>query len=207
MDFPSREKWCELNGYPFQEYYDHPRYDEEEHGFYNYGVIPPELENYFNQKSNKMGNYRQNSGGGYNVGSYGYGKRNYAGSNGNSRNGGNQQNSKRSGVTYTRIKKGKHEGMMAVNAWRVSKRSGLMTASAFPVSDKEYTGDNGKVWLRYAVEIVSRDTGTTQTYWCLMDKASRKIFIKELGLVISPNGSGTTAKGRRVSGFFGKVFG
>lgn len=119
----------------------------------------------------------------------------------------NQQNIvKKSGAVYSRIKKGKNEGGYSVNAWRRTK-NGLVTASAFPVDGLEHPSQNGKTFLRYVVEVVNRDMGTTQTYWCLMDKTSRKIFIKELGLVISPNGSGVTAKGKRVSGYFGKVFG
>lgn len=112
---------------------------------------------------------------------------------------------KKSGAVYSRIKKGKNEGGTAVNAWRKTK-NGLVTASAYPVDGVEHTSQAGKVSLRYVVEVVNRDMGTTQTYWCLMAKDSRKIFIQELGLVISPNGSGTTSSGKRVTGFFGKVY-
>ena len=114
---------------------------------------------------------------------------------------------KKSGTVYTRIKTGKMEGMMAVNAWRKTK-NGLMTASAFPVDQTEHIGDKSKnTFIRYAVEVKNADLGTSQTYWCLMQKESQKITIKELGLVISPNGRGVTAGGKRVTGFFGKIFG
>lgn len=114
---------------------------------------------------------------------------------------------KKSGTVYTRIKSGKMEGMMAVNAWRKTK-NGLMTASAFPVDQTEHIGDKGKnTFIRMAVEVKNADLGTSQTYWCLMQKESQKITIKELGLVISPNGRGMTSSGKRVTGYFGKIFG
>ena len=114
---------------------------------------------------------------------------------------------KKSGTVYTRIKSGKMEGMMAVNAWRKTK-NGLMTASAFPVDQTEHIGEKSKnTFIRYAVEVKNADLGTSQTYWCLMQKESQKITIKELGLVISPNGRGITAGGKRVTGYFGKIFG
>ena len=138
------------------------------------------------------------------------------GNNWNSNNGGNnyqrnnnQQNQtfKKSGAVYSRIKDGKMEGMMAVNAWRKTK-NGLMTASAFPVDQTEHIGEKSKnTFIRYAVEVRNMDLGTSQTYWCLMQKESKKITIKELGLVISPNGNGVTASGKRVTGYFGKIFG
>ncbi|SEF62241.1 hypothetical protein SAMN05421847_0476 [Halpernia humi] len=115
------------------------------------------------------------------------------------------QNEKKSGAVYSRIKKGKNEGGTSVNAWRKTK-NGLMTANAFPVDGVEHASQDGKISMRYVVEVVNRDMGTTQTYWCLMSKDTKKIFIKELGLVISPNGSGVTRSGKRVTGFFGKVY-
>ena len=127
----------------------------------------------------------------------------YSQQNGNQRN----QDVKKSGTVYSRIKTGKMEGMTAVNAWRKTK-NGLMTASAFPVDQTEHIGEKGKnTFIRYAVEVKNADLGTSQTYWCLMQKESRKITIKELGLVISPNGNGVTSSGKRVTGYFGKIFG
>ena len=132
-------------------------------------------------------------------------QQNQTGSYGGGRYQSNQQNVKKSGATYSRIKKGKNEGGVCVSAWRKTK-NGLLTARAFPVDGVEHTSEAGNISLRYVVEVVNRDMGTTQTYWCLMQKASKKIFISELGLVISPNGNGVTSSGKRVTGFFGKVF-
>ena len=130
-----------------------------------------------------------------------YGNRNY--SQNNDYNFKNQV--KKSGAVYSRIKKGKNEGGIAVNAWRKTK-NGLVTASGYPVDGVEHSSKDGKISLRYVVEVVNRDMGTTQTYWCMMAKDSKKIFIQELGLVISPNGNGITSSGKRVTGYFGKVY-
>ncbi|MGA9213421.1 hypothetical protein [Kaistella sp.] len=117
-----------------------------------------------------------------------------------------QTDVKKSGAVYTRMKKGKFEGQMCVNAWRKTK-NGLQTASAFPVDGVEHIGaESKKTFVRMAVEVANKELGISQTYWCLMQKESQKIFIKELGLVISPNGNGVTSSGKRVKGFFGKVF-
>lgn len=114
---------------------------------------------------------------------------------------------KKSGAHYTQIREGKNEGLYAVNAWRKTKM-GLMTAKAFPANrEVVYTSKEGNEFITYAVEISNTTLGTSQTYWALMNKKTRKLFIKELGLVISPNGSGITSGGRRVAGYFGKAYG
>lgn len=114
-------------------------------------------------------------------------------------------NVKKSGATYTKIKKGKNEGLYAVNAWRKT-RNGLMIAKAFPAGgDEVIESQRGNEFVRYAVEISVPNVGTSQTYWALMNKKTRLIPIKELGLVISPNGNGITGSGVRVTGYFGKI--
>lgn len=147
-----------------------------------------------------MGNRRYNN---RNQGNYqNRGNRDYnQGGNGNN----NQQDIKKSGATYTKIKQGKNEGLYAVNAWRKTK-FGLQTAKAFPVhSDTEITSKDGNEFVKYAVEVANQAMGTSQTYWCLMSTKTRKIFIKELGLIISPNGKGFTGNGVRVEGYFGRI--
>lgn len=114
---------------------------------------------------------------------------------------------KKSGATYTKIREGKNEGLYAVNAWRKTKM-GLMTAKAFPANrEVVHTSQEGNEFITYAVEISNTTMGTSQTYWSLMNTKTRKLFIKELGLVISPNGSGVTSGGQRVTGYFGKAYG
>lgn len=135
--------------------------------------------------NNNRGYNNNNNGGGYN-------------------NNNNAPQYKRSGAKYTSIRNGKlaGTGLDAVNAWKLT-RNGLLTASAFPVDGVEHQGQRND-FLRYVVTVANASAGTTQTYWCLMTKSTRKIVIKELGLVISPNGSGKTKGGKVVTGFFGK---
>ena len=117
-----------------------------------------------------------------------------------------QQIIKRSGATYTKMRKGKHEGLDCVNAWKAGK-NGMLTASAFPVDGVIHVGkDKGHEFMRYVVTVTNASMGTNSTYWCLMRLDTKKINISELGLVITPNGSGFTKSGKRVTGFFGKNF-
>ncbi len=126
--------------------------------------------------------------------------------NNNGNNGGNRQQFKKSGVTYTTMRKGKMEGLIAVNAWRKTQH-GLMSASAFPVDGVIHVGrESGHEFMRYVVDVTNSSAGTKSTYWCLMRLDTKKIVIKELSLVISPNGSGQTASGKQVKGFFGRNF-
>ena len=125
--------------------------------------------------------------------------------NNNGNNNQQQQQFKRSGAVYTKMKNGKYEGFLAVNAWKATK-NGILKASAFPVSDVEHESKKGNSFLRYAVDITNANMGTKQTYWCLMNTKTQKIVIQELGMVISPNGNGWTKSGKRVSGYFGKNF-
>ena len=122
----------------------------------------------------------------------------------NGSNNRSQNQVKKSGATYSKINKGQREGLMCVNAWRKTK-NGLMTASAFPVDGVQHESKEGNKSMRYAVEIINRDMGTTQTYWCMMSLVTKKIFIKELNLVISPKGNGIRSSGKRVTGYFGKA--
>ena len=112
---------------------------------------------------------------------------------------------KKSGTVYTKMKKGKNVGLFCVNAWRKTK-VGLITATAMPVDGVIHTSDKGNEAMRYVVNIIDQNSGTTQTYWCLMNVKTQMIFIKELGLMLSPNGSGFTSSGKRVSGYFGRSY-
>ena len=125
--------------------------------------------------------------------------------NNNNNNGGQQV--KRSGATYTKLKNGKYadSGLFTVKAWRKTK-FGLQVADAYPYGDG--TIHVGKLkkheHVTYTVTISNQSMGTSQVYYTLMRLDTQKINIPELGLVISPNGSGRTASGKNVKGFFGR---
>ncbi|WP_407477880.1 hypothetical protein [Elizabethkingia anophelis] len=114
-----------------------------------------------------------------------------------------QRGFKRSGASYTKIKKGKNVGQWAINAFRRT-RNGFMTASAMPVDGVVHTSERGNEFMRYVVNVVDHSTGQISTFWTLMTVKTQVLVIKELGLCISPNGSGTTRKGRKVRGYFGR---
>lgn len=123
---------------------------------------------------------------------------------------------KRSGATYTRIRNGNFEGNIIVNAWR-STRMGLMKATVAPyagqgnkgleiVNSHGRSGNQDKEYQKMICTIQNSTVGTTQTYHVLMNIKTQVIVIQELGLCITPNGSGTTKSGKRVTGYFGKNF-
>lgn len=110
---------------------------------------------------------------------------------------------KKSGAVYSKIRKGKMEGLTCCNAWRKTKL-GLMTASIMPYSDELIEGSRDNQYIKMLAEVTNRSLGTTQKYTCLMNIKTQVITIKELGLVITPNGQGRTSSGKIVRGYFGK---
>lgn len=120
---------------------------------------------------------------------------------------------KRSGATYTKIRNGNFEGDIIVNAWR-STRYGLMTAKVTPYAGKDKKGleivnsesKSGKVktYQKMLCEIQNKALGTSQIYHVLMNLDTQVIVIDQLGLCITPNGSGHTRSGKKVTGYFGK---
>lgn len=155
--------------------------------------------------------YNNNYGNGYNR----YPQRSYGGYNRQNYGGGyapqyrqQQPQFKKSGVKYTLIRKGKYEGCPypMVNAWRVTRLGGLVTASGGPINGavEHKAKTSGKHYVPYLITIVNRATGGMQKYPCLYCVETKKIVIKELGWVISPNGSGVTRSGKSVTGYFGR---
>lgn len=127
-----------------------------------------------------------------------------------------QQIFKKSGAVYSRIRNGNFEGDTIVNAWRKT-RLGLMKATVAPYSGqggkgREIVNSNGKSgnqdkeYQKMICTIKNDSAGTNQTYHVLMNLKTQVIVIKELGLCITPNGSGVTKSGKRVTGYFGKNY-
>ncbi|MDQ8014468.1 MAG: hypothetical protein REI96_18615 [Flavobacterium nitrogenifigens] len=127
-----------------------------------------------------------------------------------------QQQFKKSGAVYSRIRNGNFEGDTIVNAWRATKM-GLMKATVTPyagangkgreiVNSQGKSGNQDKEYQKMICTIQNTSLGTSQTYHVLMNLKTQVIVIQELGLCITPNGSGVTRKGKRVTGYFGKNF-
>lgn len=128
----------------------------------------------------------------------------------------NKPQYKKSGATYSTIRKGSFEGSTIVNAWR-STKMGLLTAKVTP-----YAGSNGKgmeivesvnektglvkEYAKMLCTITNASLGTSQIYHVLMNTKTKVISIPELSLCITPNGRGTTKSGKNVTGYFGKNF-
>lgn len=136
--------------------------------------------------------------------------RNYGGNsryNNNYNSGNNQQMYKKSGATYSKIRNGNFEGATIVNAWRSTKQ-GLMTATVTPYAknggDELVTSRKGNEFQKMICTILMN--GQKSVYPVLMNTKSKVIVISDLSLCITPNGSGMTRSGKRVTGYFGSNF-
>ncbi|WP_417443757.1 hypothetical protein [Joostella sp.] len=113
---------------------------------------------------------------------------------------------KKSGATYSIIKKGKYEGGTIVNAWNVSRSKGLIKATVAPYSGTtESTSQSGNVYQTMIASVFYEKSGVKKLMPCLMNVKTKKIALSEINMVISPNGSGVTSSGKRVSGYFGSM--
>lgn len=115
---------------------------------------------------------------------------------------------KKSGVIYSKIKKGTYEGATIINAWNKSKSKGLITAKIAPYhkSEEIVTSEKGHEYMKMICELTYQKTGQTKLIPCLYNMKSQRIILSDIGMMISPTGSGTTSSGKRVSGYFGTMF-
>ena len=78
-----------------------------------------------------------------------------------------------------------------VHGWKYDRRNGLRSFIAGPYkgknsSTKRFTSKTGKEWENWAVKI---QLANGQIIWkqCLYQVASRRVFINDMGLMMSPN--------------------
>lgn len=123
---------------------------------------------------------------------------------GNNNNNNNQQQYKKSGATYTKIAKGNYIGGTIVNAWNVSKNRGLLKCTVAPYSGTHiYTNSKGQEKQTMIAIVTYANSGVEKKIPCSMNVKTRVIVLDELSMCITPNGSGTTKNGKRVTGYFG----
>lgn len=151
---------------------------------------------YINNGGGGWNNNRNNNGGGWN---------NNRNNNGGGWNNNGGQRSKKSGVTYSKIKQGKFEGLIIVNAWLKTKES-LLTLKIAPYNKTVKSGgadvvhsDSGNEYLKYICE-VRYSNGNHRLIPVLYSLKTKKIAIQELNLLVTPNGAGVTSSGKKVTG-------
>lgn len=163
-----------------------------------------------------MTNYNNNNGNNRNYNNNN--NRNYNNNNGyyNNNNGGNNNNQgygpKRSWVIYNYLK---DAGVTMANAFRVTKRFGLIKYTVKPYHktfvDKNQTEpvvvttEKSNKTYHKMICIIETEFTAPQTIPVLFCIESKKIVIAEKGLVISPVGNGRLRNGRSVSGGVYKV--
>lgn len=111
---------------------------------------------------------------------------------------------KKSSATYTKITRGAMEGLYAINAYK-KNRTGIVRAVAMPISNKVAESEKGKEYIPYLVTCIDMNTLQSSKYNALLNVDTKVLIIRDLGMCISPNGSGVTKSGARVKGYFGKI--
>lgn len=119
-----------------------------------------------------------------------------------SRNNDNSQ-FKKSGSVFSKISKGKMEGLYAVNAWKKNK-AGMIRANAMPISNSSSESAKGNQYIPYLVTITHMNTLQSTKYNAIMNIQTKVLVINDLGMCITTNGSGKTRSGTLVKGYFGK---
>lgn len=115
---------------------------------------------------------------------------------------------KKSGAKYSNISKGKNAGGTIVNAWNKSKSKGLLTATVAPYdkSDEIVTAQtSGKEYIKMIAKVKYSNSGVEKIIPCLMNIKTKVIVLSEIGMVITPNGSGHTSSGKKATGYFGTM--
>lgn len=79
-------------------------------------------------------------------------------------------------------------GRQYITGWNVSKERGYITFIANRANDIEYSSRGGKIWHRYVVNISIKRTMEKRVVSGLFDIDSKKLIIKELGMVANPKG-------------------
>lgn len=114
---------------------------------------------------------------------------------------------KRSGATYSKISdtKSKYVGKTIVSAWNVSKQKGLITCTVAPYKGSEvFVGKKlGNEYQKMIAKVFYHNSGIEKLIPCNMNTKTRVIGLESIRMCISPNGSGHTSSGKRVTGYFG----
>lgn len=122
-----------------------------------------------------------------------YGGRGYSSYNGVYRQNNLGQQKKRSGAKI-QFK----DGAPIVSAWK-KNRMGFYVLYARPYKNtKVTTSQNGKEWANLFVTITNQTTMETRSYSGMFDMSRKRLYIKELNMIVTTGGSG---------GYWGKHLG
>lgn len=115
-----------------------------------------------------------------------------------------QEEFKKSGAVYSKIKKGNFEGSTIINAWNVSKSKGLITCTVAPYHKTAvHTSEKGHEFQTMIAVVKYERSGVEKRMPCTMNLDTKVISLSEIGMCITPNGKGYTKSGKRVTGYFG----
>ena len=96
---------------------------------------------------------------------------------------------------------------MYVNSLNNSKSMCLIVSTVAPYyssGDKDWS-KTGNSYIKMMCTVKYKSSAHQKLFPCLMNIATKVIVLKELGMVITPNGSGKTSSGKKVTGYFGTM--
>lgn len=117
----------------------------------------------------------------------------------------NKPQFKKSGAKYSKITKGNYVGLTIINAWNKSKSKGMITVSVAPYHKSKVfkAKKNGNEYQTMLARVNYLNTGVEKVIPCCMNTKTMVVGLTELGMCISPKGSGQTSSGKHVTGYFG----
>jgi len=121
------------------------------------------------------------------------------------RNNNNKEQYKKSGAVYSKTASGNYIGSTIINAWNKSKSRGLIKATVFVYEGThEYTAPKtGNTFQTMMCKVFWMNSGVERLFPVSMNIKTKVVGIPDLGMCISPEGSGTTSGGKKVKGYFG----
>lgn len=110
-------------------------------------------------------------------------RRNWNSNNYNNNNYANNRPSKKSGAKFGTDK----HGNPYVRGWNASKQNGLVAFIAAPNKNtRVHTSKSGREWENWTIK-VSPKMGKPYLVNCLFDVMTKKVIVKEMGIVLNPN--------------------
>jgi len=134
-------------------------------------------------------------------------RNNYNSNNGNIGNNQQQQNKKSSFGFKMMEVEGKKEKMPVCWGFKkAGKGNGIVKLYARPYEKSKISeSDTGTKWVNLFVTLTNPTLGTVTKTNGMFDLNQKRLIISDMGLIGTTNGRGTSASGKTLKGYFGKI--
>ena len=107
---------------------------------------------------------------------------------------------KRSGCRAQPVKTKAGREYICVYGWNFSQDRGLIEAIASPTKNaKVAVSQSGKEWIPYVVKVTNKRTLQVSFVNGMFEKSSKRVYLKDLNMVMSPSGGRGGYFGRHIS--------